>query len=56
MHCKFYIIDDLFSKSGSFNWSFNASNNAECLDEVELNPKLQQFAKLLNNSLDFAFI
>jgi phosphatidylserine/phosphatidylglycerophosphate/cardiolipin synthase-like enzyme len=56
MHCKFYVIDDKFAKSGSYNWSHNASKNAECLDLVEINSKIDQFDKLLRNSIDFALI
>ncbi len=56
MHCKFYIIDDEFAKSGSYNWSKNATTNAECLDKVELKPKIQQFSKLINNGATYLIV
>ncbi|MCB9324018.1 MAG: hypothetical protein H6571_09820 [Lewinellaceae bacterium] len=55
MHYKFYVIDDAFAKSGSYNWSINATTNAEALDKVEVNEKLDQFNDLWVNSKDFFY-
>lgn len=53
MHCKFYIIDDEFAKSGSYNWSKGAEKNVECLDEVALEPKQKLFRKLFGSGMDY---
>lgn len=56
LHCKFYIIDDEFAKSGSYNWSKGAERNEECLDEVALAPKQKQFKKLFGNGRVYAIL
>jgi phosphatidylserine/phosphatidylglycerophosphate/cardiolipin synthase-like enzyme len=56
MHCKFYIIDDEFAKSGSYNWSKGAEKNVECLDEVALEPKQKLFRKLFGNGRVYAIL
>ncbi len=56
LHCKFYIIDDTFAKSGSFNWSKAARENIECLDEVDCNAKIKLFDKLFKRSNDYVRI
>ncbi|MBK9328518.1 MAG: hypothetical protein IPM95_04215 [Sphingobacteriales bacterium] len=43
MHYKFYIIDDIIAKSGSYNWSFNAITNDETIDPVSVSKKLSEF-------------
>lgn len=54
MHCKFYIIDEEFAKSGSYNWSKSAEKNIECLDIVALEPKQKLFRKLIGNGTIYA--
>jgi len=56
MHCKFYIIDDSFCKSGSFNWTKAAEKNIECLDIVDIQPKLLLFRRLISNGIIYTFI
>lgn len=56
MHCKFYIIDDKFAKSGSYNWSYNAQRNAECLDEVEVSKKITFFKRLMDKRSTYLII
>ena len=53
MHYKFYIIDDIFAKSGSYNMSMNATTNRETIDEVPVSKKLSQFNDCLKNSVNF---
>lgn len=53
MHYKFYIIDDEFAKSGSYNMSMNATTNRETIDEVPVSKKLFQFNECLKNSVNF---
>ncbi len=53
MHYKFYIIDSIFAKSGSYNWSFNATTNKETLDEVSVQKKIKEFEECLKGSVDF---
>jgi phosphatidylserine/phosphatidylglycerophosphate/cardiolipin synthase-like enzyme len=55
MHYKFYIIDDKIAKSGSYNWSINATTNKEALDEVAVNKKLQEFELCFKESVNFFF-
>ena len=55
MHYKFYIIDDNFAKSGSYNWSINAKSNAEALDEVVVNKKIDEFNEIFPHSVDFFY-
>ena len=56
MHCKFYIVDDKVAKSGSYNWSYNAMNNAECLDVVAVKPKQILFQKLWREASPFIVV
>jgi phosphatidylserine/phosphatidylglycerophosphate/cardiolipin synthase-like enzyme len=53
MHYKFYIIDDYLAKSGSYNWSVNATSNAEALDQVAVGKKIAEFNELYPVSVDF---
>lgn len=53
MHCKFYIIDEDYSKSGSYNWSKGAEKNIECLDLVDVNDKKKLFLRLFGNGSDY---
>lgn len=53
MHYKFYIIDDRFAKSGSYNWSVNALTNREALDDVSVSKKLNEFSECLKVSVNF---
>ncbi|MBL7818223.1 MAG: hypothetical protein JNL70_24645 [Saprospiraceae bacterium] len=53
MHYKFYIIDDYLAKSGSYNWSINATSNAEALDQVPVTKKITEFNELFPVSVDF---
>ncbi|HRK83823.1 MAG TPA: phospholipase D-like domain-containing protein [Saprospiraceae bacterium] len=53
MHFKFYIIDDSFAKSGSYNWSINATSNAEALDKVDVFKKIKEFQAYFSESVDF---
>lgn len=53
MHYKFYIIDDKFAKSGSYNWSVNALTNKEALDEVSVSKKKIEFEKCFNQGVNF---
>lgn len=53
MHYKFYIIDDRFAKSGSYNWSLNAVTNREALDDVSVPKKLSQFDECFRKSVNF---
>ena len=53
MHYKFYIIDDYLAKSGSYNWSVNATSNAEALDQVAVSKKIAEFNELYEESVDF---
>lgn len=56
MHCKFYIIDDIFAKSGSYNWTQNAEKNMECMDIVNVKEKISFYALLLNKVRTYAII
>ncbi len=53
MHYKFYIIDDILAKSGSYNMSMNATTNRETIDEVPVIKKIKQFNECLENSVNF---
>ena len=53
MHYKFYIIDDKLAKSGSYNWSINATTNRETLDEVPVGRKLSEFNECFKKSVNF---
>lgn len=53
MHYKFYIIDNYLAKSGSYNWSVNATSNAEALDKVDVSKKIAEFNELYRESVDF---
>ncbi|MBN1188102.1 MAG: hypothetical protein JXB49_37855 [Bacteroidales bacterium] len=53
MHYKFYIIDDSIAKSGSYNWSINATTNKEALDIVPVDKKIADFEDCLEESVDF---
>lgn len=53
MHYKFYIIDDMFAKSGSYNMSMNATTNRETIDEVPVAKKIAEFNECLENSVNF---
>ena len=56
MHCKFYIIDGTIAKSGSYNWTFSAASNAECLDQVDVEEKIRLFNQLKNSSKMYIII
>jgi len=49
LHCKFYIIDNSFAKSGSYNWSKGAEKNIECLDLVDVKSKQMLFRQVFGN-------
>jgi phosphatidylserine/phosphatidylglycerophosphate/cardiolipin synthase-like enzyme len=53
MHYKFYIIDDKFAKSGSYNWSANAMTNREKLDPVPLEKSLKEFQACYLDGVNF---
>ena len=53
MHYKFYIIDNIIAKSGSYNWSFNAITNDETLDPVSVSKKLSEFNDCFSKSFNF---
>jgi phosphatidylserine/phosphatidylglycerophosphate/cardiolipin synthase-like enzyme len=53
MHYKFYIIDEIFAKSGSYNWSVNALTNREALDDVSVSRKLREFNDCYMDSANF---
>lgn len=53
MHYKFYIVDDKYAKSGSYNWSANATTNKETLDEVSVTKKIKQFNECYESSVNF---
>ncbi len=53
MHYKFYIIDDEFAKSGSYNWSINAITNKEKLDKVDLSKSIKEFNECFNEGVYF---
>lgn len=53
MHFKFYIIDNNLAKSGSYNWSINATTNAEALDKVDVSKKIEEFNAYNDISVNF---
>jgi phosphatidylserine/phosphatidylglycerophosphate/cardiolipin synthase-like enzyme len=55
MHFKFYIIDDNFAKSGSYNFSANAVTNREAMDEVSVTKKINEFDECFKDSVNFFY-
>jgi phosphatidylserine/phosphatidylglycerophosphate/cardiolipin synthase-like enzyme len=55
MHFKFYIIDDIFAKSGSYNFSANAVTNREAMDEVSVIKKINEFNECFKDSVNFFY-